>query len=74
MAKTAKIEEIYRDHDGWWLHYAPGWKSSADPVGAWHGEREDTKREVLALAKDALPCDCVECKAILAAKAGKVTA
>ncbi len=72
MAKAAKIKEIYRDDDGWWLAYNPGWQSSNDP--GCHGEHEDTKREVLALAKNALPCDCEDCKAALSKKADGVTA
>lgn len=65
MKNPKNVREIYKDTDGWWLAYAPGWKSSTDAVGACHMEHEDTKREVLALAKDAMPCDCAECRKIL---------
>lgn len=64
-----KVELIMHDDDGWWLYYNPGWKSSNDPVAPTHLEHEDTKREVIALAKEAMKCDCDECQQLLAQKA-----
>lgn len=59
MAK-AKIEN---DSDGWWAYYIPGWKSADDPVGIQHQDRADTKREILQMVREAVPCDCADCKA-----------
>lgn len=56
-----KVKRISRDIDGWWIEYNPGWKSNTDPMGCVHGEHEDTEREVLELAQNALRCDCFEC-------------
>lgn len=64
MAKRTDpiIESIYKDDDGWWVAYKPGWKSSTDPVGELHSEHEDTKRQVMALVRKAMRCDCVDCQ------------
>lgn len=62
--RRKKIERIENfGDDGWWLYYGRGWKSATDPVGCLHQEHEDTKREVMRLAKIALPCNCEDCKA-----------
>lgn len=68
MKHDPKIQSIYKDDDGWWVEYKPGWQSSNDP--GCHGEHENTKREVMELVRNALPCDCVDCYQALMANEG----
>lgn len=55
------IEEQYRDSDGYWIYFKPGWRSATDPVACVHGVVEDRKRD--AMSGGVLPCDCDDCQA-----------
>lgn len=57
----SKIEEAWKDSDGYWIELKAGWKSADDPVGVCHTIHEDTRREALDVG--CMRCDCVECNA-----------
>lgn len=52
--------KIEHDEDGWWAYYPPGYKSAADPMGALHQDHEDSRPELVIVARMALPCGCSE--------------
>lgn len=51
---------IEHDSDGWWAYYPSGWCSWIDP--GCHADHEDTKKELMAMARNARPCDCKDCE------------
>ncbi len=55
-----KIQEEYRDSDGYWIYLKPGWQNGADP--GTHGIVEDTKGEAYRTLRNAEPCNCLECQ------------
>lgn len=63
----ARIQNEYRDSDGYWIDLAPGWQNGADP--GCHGIVEDTKREAYRTLTLARPCDCQNCQFEKARKA-----
>jgi hypothetical protein len=67
-----RIQREYRDSDGYWIELAPGWQNGADP--GTHGIVEDTKRAARAKLSMATPCDCAECRDLLAKAARTFTA
>jgi len=60
-ARATKIQEQYRDSDGYWVYLLPGYQDRYNP--GCHTIVEDTKRDALGKAKDAIPCDCADCQA-----------
>jgi hypothetical protein len=67
MARRYKhmIAEEWRDSDGYWIALKYGYQDSSNPTC--HTIHEDTKAEAHAVARDAIPCDCPECRADKAA-------
>lgn len=49
------------------IGYVEGWKSWTDPVGLQHADAEMTIKEILYCVRNAIPCDCIDCKT------GKIT-
>lgn len=54
-----RIKEQWCDEDGYWVALNSGWKDRYNPTS--HTIHEDTKREALSIAADAIPCSCKEC-------------
>lgn len=52
---------IEKTSEGWWVYYKDGWKSSIDPHGSVHYDKESTKRDLLKLINRAVPCRCNDC-------------
>lgn len=52
------VKATHEPPDGWWIDLPAGWIM----LGGEHGIVEDTKREALARASEAIPCDCETCK------------
>jgi hypothetical protein len=61
LSKNSKVDHAYRDNDGYWVEYKCGWKSGSDPLGAVHGDREDTARDIVRAVSNAIRCSCVDC-------------
>lgn len=59
-----KIDNFYRDSDGIWVEFKPGWSLWAP--GEVHGIHEMTTREVAQAMTEIVPCDCDSCKELLA--------
>lgn len=55
-----KIQEQWRDEDGYWIALKSGWQDRYNPTC--HTIHEDSKREVVSIARDAIPCNCRECQ------------
>jgi hypothetical protein len=62
-----KVDDAYRDSDGYWIELAPGWRR--EPHDLVHMVHEDTVAAVVEAFRRIVPCDCGECKT-LKAKAG----
>jgi len=58
------IAEQYRDSDGFWIYLKPGYQNGFDP--GTHGIVEDTKRAAYETLRAAEPCDCAECRELIA--------
>jgi len=56
-----RVQELYYDSDGYWLHLNKGWHW--DDYGL-HTIHEDTKSRVLMCLRDTEPCDCDYCKGL----------
>jgi hypothetical protein len=52
------IAREYRDSDGYWIDLKAGWVIPGDA----HGIVEDTKRRAYDKLKEAVPCNCRECR------------
>lgn len=50
--QPSKIQEQYRDSDGYWIYLVPGFQDRYNPGS--HTIVEDTKREALSKARDAI--------------------
>jgi hypothetical protein len=55
-----KIAEQFEDEDGHWIVLNAGWRMPGDA----HTICERTKAEARAKLKDAIRCECAECKQI----------
>jgi hypothetical protein len=60
-ARICDYENDTSNDNGHWVHLANGWKNSDDPMGVSHIIHEMTLAQCATAARDALPCDCVEC-------------
>lgn len=58
---AVKIQEQWRDKDGYWVALRSGWGVLGEP--GLHTAHEDTKKEALDVARSAVPCNCADCKA-----------
>ena len=66
LARYASRIADYSDErgsdNGIWVSYKAGWKSYTDPVGNLHSDHEDTVATLVVCARNAMPCDCDDCK------------
>lgn len=61
-----KVEEWYRDQDGYWIELKWGWRRERhDTV---HSVHADTVREVVRDFKLVTPCNCDDCRKHLGRK------
>lgn len=65
-----RITAIFREQEddgtsSWWAWFDAGWSSEMDP-GNLHTDHERTKAEIITRIKNAVPCDCDDCKEELA--------
>lgn len=61
-ARIAEYSDERGSDNGIWLYYRAGWKSASDPMGCQHQDHEDTVQELAVCARDAVRCDCDDCK------------
>jgi hypothetical protein len=54
-----RVSYLDHDQDGWWLGLKDGWQDRYNP--GCHTINENSKREVIAIARDAIVCDCPDC-------------
>lgn len=59
MIKKNRIEDQWRDDDGYWIALKSGWQDSETPQC--HTIVEGTRRE--AFQHKVIACDCKDCKA-----------
>lgn len=60
------LDVVYKDVDGYWAETVAGFMF---PSMECHTAHEDTQAELLRVIRTAVPCDCDQCKAELAAQA-----
>jgi len=60
-----KISFLQKDNDGYWIYLKEGWHDLYNPPC--HTIHEDTKRQALAIAREAVPCICPDCRDALRA-------
>jgi hypothetical protein len=58
---AARVQEIFKDEDGWWIYLNRGWYW--DDKGL-HTIHEDTQREALEQLRYTDPCDCDYCRGL----------
>ena len=63
-----RIQNIEKDSDGVWIYLKPGYQNGADP--GTHAIVEDTRKAALARVSSIKPCDCAECKRLIAINGG----
>ncbi len=63
MRKDRRIQQIEHDIDGWWIYLAPGFVVSDERT---HAIVETRKRDALDKMSLVEPCDCAECRGLLA--------
>lgn len=64
MKRSDVVQNEERDSDGYWIYLKPGWQNGDDP--GTHAIVEDTKTAARAKVGMAEPCDCAECRRLLA--------
>lgn len=60
--RPADVTVTHEPPDGWWIDLPAGWIIPGDC----HGIVEDTKAAALRRLRDAVPCDCDDCRQRLA--------
>lgn len=60
--RIAEYSDERASGNGIWIYYRNGLKSYTDPVGNQHQDHEDTVREIAYCVRNAMPCDCGDCK------------
>ena len=63
VSRQAKIDRIEHDSDGWWIILKPGWIVRDERT---HQIVEDRKRDALDKLDLVDPCECDECRRLLA--------
>ena len=53
-----RVQEEYRDADGYWIYLKRGWVIPGDA----HGIVENSKRIARSKVGQAVPCQCKECR------------
>lgn len=59
----ARIQNIEHDIDGWWIYLKPGFVVRGERT---HAIVEDTKKAALDKMYLVEPCDCAECRMMMA--------
>jgi hypothetical protein len=52
------ITEVYKDSEGWWAYSKKGYRFEG--MGC-HTAHEDTQKDLLAMIRTMVPCDCEQC-------------
>jgi hypothetical protein len=62
-----RITDYFKDSDGVWVYYVPGWKREIDHVHFSHVDPEDgeTLQDLIEDVKSAVKCTCVDCRAYI---------
>ena len=53
-----RIQEIFRDDDGYWIYLKKGWRKGDDIC---HTLAEDTQKQLMWELRQTKPCDCEWC-------------
>lgn len=63
------LDEVYKDSDGYWAYSKAGYHF---PEMGCHTAHEDTQADLMRVVRNVQPCDCGECKELIAKQAKNI--